>query len=788
MTDDRKTSAFQIVGKNAALVDAWKKVTGEGLYTDDFRIAGLLIGKIVRSTRAHARIVKVDTSRALAMEGVRAVVTGLDPGAGVKFGVLPISKDETALAVDRVKYVGDCVAAVAADDEEIAIAAAESIVVEYEDLEPCLDPRRALQPQAVPLLAKSPDGTNLHKAVDQAFGDVDAALQASAAVSGGRYEFAPVTHGFTEPHCVIAHFEPDGRLVVISAQQVPHYLHRAMAEVMQMPMHRIRIVRPMVGGGFGGKSDPFPHEMVAALLARRAGRPVKINFDREDVFLTNHGRHPTQYDIRIGMASDGAITGLDAKALIDGGAWGSFGVVTTYYNGVLSQGPYKIPNFRYSGRRVYTNKPPSGAMRGHGSVNARFAIESELDRLCEQLGLDPFDVRRKNALSPNSTTVNQFRITSTGLVECLERTRAASQWDRKFRRMPYGRGIGLGCGFYISGSALPIHFDFHPDPKYGQIPQSTVHVKIDLDAGVTVHSLAADTGQGSDTMLAQCVAEPLGIPLSRVRVRTEDTDLAPIDLGSYSSRVTFMAGNAARNAALAALEKLQIAAARLTGRPAQSFIARDEKLVDVTDPAVAVSFDAAVREAMRGTGALQATGSYQSPRLGGNFKGANAGLSPSYSFQAFVAEVEVDPDTGAVRVTDVWAAHDCGRALNPVVVQGQIEGSVHMGLGQALSEDMRYLKGQVLNANLLDYKVLTSVDTPRIHSIVVESIDPEGPFGAKECGEGALAPVIPAVANAIYDAVGVRLTSVPMTAEKILAGMRKAGRGAKPKLPAGAAR
>ncbi len=786
--DAAGVAGFQVVGRNAPLVDSWKKVTGEGLYTDDFRIAGTLIGKLVRSTVAHGRILRVDISAAEAMEGVRAIVTGADVGAGVKFGVLPISKDETALCVERVKYVGDVVAAVAADDEETAIAAAESIRVEYEILEPCLDPVKGLAPTDVPLQTKTVGGTNVHKAVDQNFGDVEGAFAASAAVSEGKYDFAPVTHAFTEPHCVIAHFEPDGRLVVISAQQVPHYLHRSMAEVMQMPMHRIRIVRPMVGGGFGGKSDPFPHEMVAALLARKAGRPVKINFDREDVFLTNHGRHPTLYEIRIGMAADGALTGLDAKALIDGGAWGSFGVVTTYYNGVLSQGPYKIPNFRYSGRRVYTNKPPSGAMRGHGSVNARFAIECEIDKLCERLGLDPFDVRKKNALEANSFTVNQFRITSTGLVECLDRTREASGWNEKFRRLPYGRGIGLGCGFYISGSALPIHFDFHPDAKFGQVPQSTVHLKIDLDAGVTVHSLAADTGQGSDTMLAQCVAEPLGIPISRIRVRTEDSDTAPIDLGSYSSRVTFMAGNAARNASLAVLEKLQVAASRLTGRPAQSFLARNEKLVDTTDPSVSVSFDAAVKEAMRGVGALTASGSYQSPRLGGDFKGANAGLSPTYSFQAFVAEVEVDPSTGFVRVLDVWAAHDCGRALNPVVVEGQIEGSVHMGLGQALSEDMRYLKGQVLNANLLEYKVLGPLDTPRIHSIVVESIDPEGPFGAKECGEGALAPVIPAVANAIYDAVGVRSHSVPITPERILAGIAKAGRSAKPKRATGVLR
>ena len=749
-----------VVGKRTPLVDARAKVTGRGVYTDDIKLPGMLVGKILRSPLAYARIVSIDTAAAEAVPGVRAVVTGRE--STVQFGVLPVSRDETAMAVDRVRYVGDCVAGVAADDEEAALEAMRLIHVEYERLPTVMSPDEALKPADLPIHEKTVKGTNIHKAVEQNFGDVDAAFAGSAFVERHEFRFAAVTHAFTEPHCAIALYDHDGRLTVWSATQVPHYLHRALAEVMQMDMHRIRVIRPMVGGAFGGKSDPFPHEMIAALLSRRVHRPVKILFDREEVFLTNHGRHPTRTDMAMGAAEDGRITGLDLKSLIDGGAWGSFGVVTTYYNGVLCMGPYKIDNFRYAGKRVYTNKPPSGAMRGHGAVNSRFAMEVLVDMLAEKVGMDPIDFRLKNLLPPLTRTVNEFRITSNGTREGLERVRAASDWDAQHGKLPYGEGIGVACGFYISGSALPIHWT--------KTPQSTVHLKIDSDGGITVHSLAAEIGQGSDTMLAQCVAEPLGVKLSRIRIFSSDSDTAPIDLGSYSSRVTFMAGNAARRAAEEVRKDLIEAAARLTGYQPEGFVLRDEQVVYAPDPSVSVPFMDALQEAIQGRGALVARGCYAAaPPMGGKFKGAAAGLSPSYTFQAYVARVSVDPETGFVKVRRVWAAHDCGRALNPTAVIGQIQGCVHMGLGQALTEDFRYNKGCVLDANLLDYRTLTPRQMPPVDVFVIETHDPEGPFGAKEAGEGPILPVAPAVANAIYDAVGVRLKELPMTPDHVLA-------------------
>lgn len=761
------------VGSRVPLVDAYSKVTGSAVYTDDMKLPGMLVGKILRSHLPHARIVSIDTSAAEAMPGVKAVVTGKADMA--KFGVLPISKDERALAVDKVNYVGDCVTGVAAVDEETALAALDAILVEYEELRVFNKPEESLE-EIEPGLKINPDtrhASNLHKQVNQDFGDVDGALTGSDHVARGDFRFIGVTHAFTEPHCTIAHWEPTGRLTIWSATQVPHYLHRDLAAVMELPMHKVRVIRPMVGGAFGGKSDPFPHEMIASLLSRKTGRPVKILFDREEVFLTNHGRHPTKTSMAVGCNADGKLTALDIDALIDGGAWGSFGVVTTYYNGVLSVGPYDLPNFRYQGRRVYTNKPPCGAMRGHGAVNSRFAYEVLLDELAEKCHLDPAEFRLRNLLGSNTTTLNGFRITSNGTEECIRRVVEASDWKNKRGRLPYGEGIGIACGFYISGSALRINWN--------KVPQSTAHLKIDMDGGVTVHCMAAEIGQGSDTMLAQCVAEVLGLPIGWIRVHARDSDTDPIDLGSYSSRVTFMAGNAARQAAEVIRGKLCAAASRLTGKPADGFDTRHGEVIYLPEPTVRVHYLDALLEAIAGKGALIAKGCYHdAPRMGGTHKGAAAGLSPTYSFQAYVTQTKVDPDTGFVQPVKVWAAHDCGKALNPLAVEMQIEGCLHMGLGQAMMESFGYNRMSVGNPNFLDYKIPSSLEMPPVEVHIVESSDPEGPFGAKEAGEGPLLPILPSLANAVTDAVGVRFYELPLSPDRVLTALEKKERRAAP--------
>ena len=753
---------YRLLGGRIPYVEGPLKVTGRAEYTDDIQRPGMLVGRLLRSPWPHARLKAIDVTAARALPGVHAVLTGAR--YPTPFGVLPITHDETAIAVDKARYIGDIVAAVAARDERTAEAALALVRVEVEPLPEHADPQMGVRPVESPIHARGLAGSNIQKEVVQHFGDVDAAFAHAAHSVRVRGTFAGVTHAFTEPMATVAEATPDGRLTVWSATQVPHYLHRALSEVLGIPMHRIRVIKPEVGGGFGGKSDPLPHEIVCAALALETGRPVKILFDREDVFYTNHGRHPTQNDVRIASDAEGNLLAYDIEALIDGGAWSSFGTVTTYYNGVLAMGPYRVPNFRYKGRRVYTNKPPSGAMRAHGGTNIRYTVEVALDRLAEAAGLDPFELRAKNALPPDSTTVNQFRITSTSFLECLEAVRAASGWDRKFRRLPYGRGVGLGCGFYISGSNSPIHFT----PK---MPQSTVHLKVDMDGGIAVHSMQADIGQGSNTLLAAIVAEVLGVDLERVHVQRVDSDVSPIDLGSYSSRVTFMMGNAARAAAEELRGRLLGAAAELLGRRAEELAVGHERFELATDRSVGVSFLEALHKAMETTGALSATGSYQTEPRGGTFKGAKAGTAPAYSFAAYVAEVAVDPETGEYRVEKVWAGFDCGRPLNRLAVEGQIEGSIHMGLGQVMGESMNYRGTRLLNPSLLDYKIPMPQQMPEVEILLVGRDDPAGPFGAKEAGEGPLIATLPAVGNALYDAVGVRFTELPITPDRVLRGI-----------------
>jgi 4-hydroxybenzoyl-CoA reductase subunit alpha len=761
---------LRLLGTKIPYVEGPLKVTGRAEYTDDVQRPGQLVGRLLRSRWPHARIRSIDVARARALPGVAAVLTG--EKYPTPFGVLPITHDETALAVGKTRYIGDIVVAVAAIDETTAEEALARVEIDVEPLPDYPDPRGGTLKVAEPIHARGLNGSNIQKEVLQHFGDVDAALLGAAHTVRVRGTFAGVTHAFTEPLVTIAEATPDGRLTVWSATQVPHYLHRALSEVLGIPMHRIRVIKPEVGGGFGGKSDPLPHEIACAALALETGRPVKMLLDREDVFYTNHGRHPTQNDVTIATDADGRIVAYDIEALIDGGAWSSFGTVTTYYNGVLAMGPYRVPNFRYKGRRVYTTKPPSGAMRAHGGTNIRYSVEVALDRLAEELAVDPFDLRARNALPPDSTTVNEFRITSTSFLACLRAAREKSGWDEKVRRLPFGRGVGLGCGFYISGSNSPIHFT----PK---MPQSTVHLKADVDGGIAVHSMQADIGQGSNTLLAAIVAEVLGCDLDRVHVQRVDSDVSPIDLGSYSSRVTFMMGNAAKAAAEELRGKVVDGAVALLGVPAADLEVGHEELHRRGHPEVSVAFLDALRRAMELTGALTASGSYQTRPVGGTFKGARAGTAPAYSFAAYVAEVDVDEETGEYRVEHVWAAFDCGRALNRLAVEGQIEGSIHMGLGQVLGETMSYRGSRLFNPSLLEYKIPAPQQMPKVDILLVGGDDPEGPFGAKEAGEGPLVATLPAVANALYDAIGCRFTELPITPDRVVRALdvrRAAGR------------
>lgn len=754
---------LNLVGRRQPYIEAEKKVCGCADYADDIHVKNSLHCKFLRSKYAHARIISIDVSKAKLLPGVKYVLTGKE--IPETFGVLPISQDETALAVEKVRYVGEIVAAVAADSEKTAEEACKLIEVTYQPLHPFFDMLESVNDigEKEKIHSHCKYNNNIHKKAELRFGDQAEGLMNSSHTLEMEFDFKGVTHAFTEPHAATAWWDENG-LSIITATQVPHYLHRYLAKVLKLPMSRIRVIKPYVGGGFGGKSDPFPHEIIISYLAIVTGRPVRVKFSREEVFLSNHGRHPSKIKMKLGVDKSGSLKVLDADIIIDGGAYGSFGVVTSYYNGVLLQAPYKLNNFGFRTLRVYTNKPQSGAMRGHGAVNSRFAIETMLDVMADKLNMDPAEVRFRNLLDSNTITVGQYRITSNGSRESLERVLEQSGWKNKFKKLPFGHGIGLACGFFISGSALPIHWN--------EYPQSVVHLKVDLDGRVLITSGASDIGQGSDTMLAIIVGEVLGLKMEDLFVLAADTLLTPIDLGSYSSRVTFMAGNAAKMAA-ENLKETVVNAIDLKFNCGKENLIFENRRVFTFDRSVDLSWEEAIEIATRKVGAITVGGYYNSPKLGGDFKGAGAGLSPSYSFGAMVAEVKVDLKTGMVRVLNLWGAHDCGKALNPLAVEGQLEGSWHMGMGQALTEEMNYKGGLLTNANFLNYKIPTSVDIPDIHTYVVETIDPEGPFGAKECGEGALHPSIPAIANAIYDAVGVRVTSLPIKPEEILSQLEK---------------
>jgi 4-hydroxybenzoyl-CoA reductase alpha subunit len=760
--------SFDVVGVPRPLCDARKKVTGQAEFADDIFVPNALFCAFHRSTQPHAVIEEIDTSAALAMPGVRAVATGTDiPDT---FGVLSVSKDQTALAVDKVRFIGEIVAAVAAETEPQARAAAEKIVVRYRPLVPAFTWKEALAPTETSALIhphSQKHGCNLHKQAEMRFGNPGDNEEA-AYTSSMQFDFPGLNHAFLEPHACIARWDEHDGLTLITSTQVPHYVQRALGSVLHLPIEKVRVVKPFVGGGFGGKSDPFGHEIVASYLARKTGRPVRVRLSREEVFLANHGRHPTHIALSVGMRRDGTLLGAEADIVLDGGAYGSFGVVTTYYSGVLLQAPYALSHYGFRSRRVYTNKPASGAMRGHGAVNPRFAMEVAIDDLARQSGIDPCELRLKNLLPASTKTLGEFRITSNGLCEAIETVMEQSGWERKYGHLPYGRGIGVACGFYISGSALPI--------IWNELPQSVVHLKVDFDGRVVIFSGASDIGQGSDTMLAIVVAEALGVSLDRTFVQAGDTRLTPVDLGSYSSRVTFMAGNAAKMAAGKMRSTIIEAVAKHLEISESALTIRQNRIVSA-DRTVDLSWEEAITIATAHRGALATSGWYISPKLGGDFKGAGACLSPSYSFVAAIVEVEIRPDTGALRIIDLWGAHDCGRALNPLAVEGQLEGSWHMGMGQGVSEAMEYYEGLILNANLLDYRIPTAVDIPTYHTNIVESVDPEGPFGAKECGEGALHPVVPAIANAVYDAVGVRINELPITAEKIRQALQFGGNG-----------
>ncbi len=763
-----------IIGKPFRRVDGRAKVTGSTRFADDLSFPRMVYLRLVRSTVPHARIVSIDLTEAAKVDGVLGFLTGQD--MPIPFGILPVSQDEHALCPDRVRFVGDPVAAVAAVTEDAAYEAAYRVRVHYEQLATISGIEEALATPE-PRLHDYGDVGNVHKRVAMEFGAVDQGFAAADQVFEDVFFYEGNTHLAMEQHATVAVPEDDERVTVYSSTQTPHYAHRALARVLELPPARIRVIACSNGGGFGGKSDPFNHEIVAAKMALKLGRPVKVSLTREEVFYCHRGRHPVLMRLRTGVRSDGTITAQHLQTALDGGAYGSYGVASTYYTGALQTVTYKLPAYRFEGARMFTNKPPCGPKRGHGTPQPRFGFEVQLDKIAVSLGIDPADLRLRMLAPPDSITANWLRIGTIGLKSCIEAVVAGSGFRERRGRLPRGRGLGLACGSYLCGAGLPIYWN--------HMPQSAVQLKLDRSGCVAVFCGETEIGQGSDSVLAAVVAEVLGIALADIRLCVADTDLTPVDLGSYSSRVTLMVGNAALQAAERARDLIASAVAAQLEVPGDQLVFAGGRVFDAANPATGLSFAEAVICAEARHGALGTVGSYTPPRSPGRYRGAGVGPSPAYSYSAAVVEVEADEQTGIWRPVHVWIAHDIGRALNPALVMGQVEGSVYMGLGEVMMEEQvfrrlpRHLSSALVHRHpsLLEYKSLTLPDMPPVTTYLIEDPEPRGPFGAKEVGQGPLLPIMPAVANALYDALGVRIDQVPIQPYMVLKALDNQAKG-----------
>jgi 4-hydroxybenzoyl-CoA reductase subunit alpha len=752
------------IGGYVPMIDGPEKVSGRAKYTADILSVGQLAGRIYRSPYSHGDIVEVDVSEALKLAGVRAVVTGADCDKG--FGVLPIARTEYPLARDRVRYRGEPVAAVAAVDDATAREALRRIKFTARELPAYYTTKDALAPGAVQLHDKKPG--NLERDVLFELGSTAQGFAEADLVREGTYNCAEVCQNQMEMHAAIAEYDAlRERMTVHASTQVPYYVHLMLAQILGMEMSRIRVIKPHVGGGFGCRTETLNVELIAALLARKCNGTVRIVTNREETFITHRGRPETDIKLKIGMRKDGRITAVECDCDQRGGAHSGYGVVTILYAGSMLYAIYDLHNVKYVGRRALTNTPPCGAFRGHGTVDIRFAFESLVDQMAMELGLDPFAVRRANLLIAPTFTDNDLMINSYGLPECLDWVERESGWNARKGKMPKGKGLGMACSHYISGASKPVNWTGEP--------HATVKIKLDFDGSIVVLSGAADIGQGSTTILAQTVAEVLGLDLARVRVVTGDSEVVPKDNGSYSSRVTFMVGNAALDAARNLKSVLVNAAARkLEARPEDIECLGEVYRAGAQDKGA--TFDEVVTEALKDSGTITVTGNYSTipeSHGGKKYRGAAIGGTMGYSYSAQVVEVTVDEETGVVTVDKVWVAHDCGKALNRLTVEGQVQGSVWMGMGQAMSEEAAYHDGLMLTANMLDYRVPTIQDSPPIEVGIVESNDPHGPFGAKEAGEGSLAAFLPALTNAIAAAIGIRFNDLPVTPDRVFEAIEK---------------
>jgi 4-hydroxybenzoyl-CoA reductase subunit alpha len=757
-------SKLNVVGKREVMLDALEKATGRAKYTDDLSIPGMLFGKILRSPHPHAKVLHVDVAGALKVRGVRGAISGQDIPRK-KYGIVPMAKDEYALAIDKVRYIGDEVAAVVATSIEAAEEALSRIRVDYEVLPAVFDSLEAMKPGAPVIHEEVPN--NVSATIRKEFGDVERAFSESDFIFEDDFETQAVNHAPIEPQAALALVDHSAKVTLWSSTQIPFFLRRNLATTLDLPESSVRIIKPKVGGGFGQKIDLFAKDFCAAFFSMKTKQPVKFVYEREEVFTSTRQRHPFHIRLKTGMKKDGTIHAQQFRAIADGGAYNSTAPLMITLSCYFIMLPYRLDNLLYEGFHVYTNKPVGGAMRGHGIPQVRFAVENQLDLIAEEMGIDPLDLRLKNAFHAGEPHPAKLLVQSCGFSETLNKAAEGIGWKKKKGKLPFGRGVGLAGASYPSGVSNMSHIS------------SGAIVKVERDGAVTLLTGAADIGQGAETVISQIVAEELGVLLEDIRVTAADTEVTPLDPGTFGSGVTLRAGNAAKIAARAAKDKLLEAVAEKMEAKTEELEAKNRRIYLKGNPEKGLSLQEAVKFYQYSDRPMPiiGRGSYHPPakepttllKEDGNF-------SPAYSFMSQGAEVEVDTRTGKVRVLKVVTSHDCGRAINPMLVEGQLDGSVVGGMGQALYEDVITDRGQVSNPSFLDYGIPTAMEVPDITSVEVETDDPEGPFGAKESGEGTQLTPAPAIINAIYDAIGVRFKSLPVTPERVLEALQKRGK------------
>lgn len=753
---------FSVIGKRVPKVDAVVKSTGEAKYSGDLVMPGMLWGKVLHSPVPHARILNIDYSRALRLPGVRAVVTGKD-SKGEKYGFISYTRDKMALETDKVRYVGDEVAAVAAMDEDTAEEALSLIKVDYEELPAVFDPVEAMKDGAPQIHDHVKN--NISAQTHIRFGDVEEGFKQAYLIREDTFDTQFIMHGFIEPHAAVGIWDHSGKATIWASKQSPYIAYRHLARGLGIPLSKLRIIQPFVGAGFGGKHEPFGLDFACLLLSQKAGgKPVKIIYTQEEVLISGRRRHAMVLTPRVGVKKDGTITAVQWHMVADGGAYSSVGALSIYIPGATMTFPLRVPCLKYDTYRIFTNKPFAGAVIGHAMPQARFALDSVLDDIAEELGIDALELRFRNAVKPGETTVNRFQITTFGFEDTLKAVATSIQWKEKRGRLDFqggkARGVGLGVAPGVAGNKLGGH------------DGSAAVVKMNEDGTVSLIGGFTDIGQGAETVMAMMVAEDLGLTMDEINVAKVDSELTPMDPGTFGSRTTFCSGRAVRAATADARQQLfEYAAEKLEANPADLDM-RDRNIFVKGSPDRSIPLLQVVRELQYGRGAPIIGRGTASPDTDFvDFRVGIGNMSAAYSAGTQGAEVEIDTETGQIHVVKMANAHDCGRALHPGMVEGQQEGTATSGLGQVLFEDpiVENGRGEVITTSFTDYKMPTVFDTfDKIDCFHIETNDPKGPFGAKDAGEAAQIAALPAIANAVADALGVRVKSLPMLPEKVL--------------------